>query len=231
MAIAFRKKYVKYFLYLLAIILLLSSCKTSKNNDLLYLEDHELTYRGLTIGKTTVEELLETLGEPARIDEEKTPERVVLNINYRRVYNYIYDVQSHNSIGLIMLDNWSPYGVNFVFYEGYLTLQRIYISKILDYPTPYGINVGDLIENVLDKLPLKPDMKQNISDHMKSGADYTGLLYGNWSDETGYGSFSIRESGRCVDIELVTPTGLELYIIVRNHLVNQIQIGYYNVAK
>jgi hypothetical protein len=236
MTIGSRNKYVKYLcLYLLTIILLLSSCKTSKNNDLHYIEDHELTYRGFTIGETTVEELLETLGEPAKIEEEKTPERVALNINYRRVYNYIYDVYDLGDYSLEFdyagLDYWSPYGVNFVFYEGYLTLQRIYISKILDYPTPYGINIGDLFENTLDKLPLEPNMKKNILDHAKSGEDYAGLLYGNWSEETGYGSFSIRENGRRVDIELVTPTGLELHIVIMSHLVKQIQIGYCNVAK
>jgi len=224
---------VKYLcLYLLSIILLLSSCKTSNNNSLPYLEDHELTYRGLTIGETTVEELLETLGEPVRIDEEKTPERVALTCNYKRIYNYVYDVYDLNNEGLETAGTsyFDPYTVNFVFYEGYLTLQRIYISKILDYPTPYGINIGDLFENALDKLPLEPNMKKNISDHMKTGEDYRGLLYGNWSKETGYGSFSIRESGKRVDIELVTPTGLELLIIIKNHLVRQIQIGYNNIV-
>jgi hypothetical protein len=219
-------------------ILLLSSCKTSKNNDLPYLEDHELTYRGLTIGETTVEELLETLGEPIKIDEEKTPERVHLNCTYKRIYNYVYDGSGlytdslePNDYRSYNLNLWNGYGINFVFYENYLTLQRIYINQTLDYPTPYGINIGDLFENALDKLPLEANMKKNISDHIKSGEDYTGLLYGNWSEETGYGSFSIREGGRRADIELVTPTGLELHIILRNRLVKQIQIGYYNVAK
>lgn len=228
----FRNKYVKHLcLYLLSIILLLSACKTSQSNDLPYLEDHELTYRGFTVGETTVEELLETLGEPERIDEEKTPERVALNCNYKRIYNYLYDVYGLDNHSVSTGYYTAIAGDNFVFYEGYLTLQRIYISKKLDYPTPYGINVADLFETALDKLPLEPNMKKTISDHMKSGEDYTGLLYGNWSVETGYGSFSIREKGKRVDIELVTPTGLELLIIVKNHLVSQIQIGYYNVAR
>jgi hypothetical protein len=199
-----------------------------------YLEDHELTYRGLTIGETTVEELLETFGEPVKKKKEKTPERVALNCNYKCIYNYVYDGYGIYTDNLesddyrkYSLDLWSGYGVNFVFYESYPALQRIYINQMLDYPTPCGINIGDLFENVLEKLALQPNMKKNISDHKKSGKDYTGLLYGNWPDETGYGSFSVRERGRRIDIELINPKGLELHIVVRNQLVKQIQIGCY----
>ena len=216
MTIGFHNKYVKYLcLYLLSIILLLSSCKTSKNNDFPYLKDHELTYRGLTIGETTVEELLETLGEPFEIYQEKTLERSLLS------YYYPYD--KYFADGVL-------FGFDYMFHETPTTLQRIYLKEYSDYPTPYNINISDLLETVLKKLSLEPNIEKNVLDHVKSGEDYTGLLYGTSSGEIGFGSFSIYEKGRKEDIRLVTSTGLELLILIKNHLVGQIEIGYYNVG-
>ena len=179
--------------------------------DLTCLEDHELTYRGLSIGVTTVEELLETLGEPFEIYQERILQRPLL------AYYYLYDGNFIDGV-------WA--GFDFMFYETPPTLQRIYFKKFSDYPTPYGINIADLLETVLNKLSLEPNVKKNILDHVKSGEDYTGLLYGTSSEKIGYGSFSIHEQGRKVDIKLVTSTGLELLILVKNGLVSQFQIGY-----
>ena len=176
-----------------------------------YLEANELTYRGLTIGETTVEELLETLGEPFEIYQEKTMERSLLT------YYYLYYEQFTDGV-------WD--GFEYMFYETPPTLQRIYFKKYSDYPTPYGINIADLLETVLKKLSLEPNIEKSILDRVKSGEDYTGLLYGTSSEDIGYGSFSIHEHGRKVEIKLVTSTGMELLILLKNGLVSQFQIGY-----
>lgn len=188
----------------------LAACEKSMPN-LTYIEDNELTYRGLIIGETTVEELLATMGKPAEIYPEKGLEQSLL------AYYYLYHEGFIDGV-------WA--GFDFMFYETPSTLQRIYFKKYSDYPTPYGINIADLLDTVLNKLPLEPNTEKNVLDHVKSGEDYTGLLYGTSSEEMGYGSFSIHEQGRKVDIKLVTSTGRELLILVKNGLVSQFQIGY-----
>ena len=179
--------------------------------DLAYLDEQELTYRGLTIGETTVEELLETLGEPVEVFQENLLERSLF------AYYYLYYEDFIDGVWI---------GSEFMFYDSPSTLRRIYLKKYTDYPTPYGINIADLLETALNKLSVEPDIVKSILDRVKSGEDYTGLLYGASSEENGYGSFSIREQGRKVDIKLVTPAGLELLILVKNNVVSQLQIGY-----
>ena len=188
----------------------LAACEKSTPN-LICLDDHELTYRGLCIGKTTVEELLETLGEPFKIYQEKILEQPLF------AHYYIYDPNFIDGVFA---------GFDYMFYESPPTLRRIYIKKYSDYPTPYNINIADLLETVLKKLSIGPTIEKNILEHVKSGEDYSGLFYGTSSEKKGYGSFSIREKGRKVDIRLVSPTGLELLILVKNRVVSQFQIGY-----
>ena len=197
-------------LCIMAVVFCLVSCKKSSPNPT-HPEDHELTYRGLSIGETTVEELLETLGEPFKIYQEKNLEQPLF------AFYYVYDPNFIDGVYA---------GFDYMFYESPPTLRRIYIKKYSDYPTPYGINIADLFETVLKKLSFGQNIEKNILEHVKSGQDYSGLLYGTSSAEKGYGSFSIREKGRKVDIRLVNPTGLELLILLKNRVVSQIQIGY-----
>ena len=193
-----------------AVVFCLAACKKSMH-DPTYLEDHELTYRGFTIGETTVEELFEALGEPNETHKERVLERSLID------YYYVYYGDFIDGVRI---------GFDYMFHETPPTLQRIYFKKYSDYPTPYGINIADLLETVLKKLSIEPNIEKIILDHVKSGKDYAGLLYGTSSEEKGYGSFSIHEQGRKVDIKLVTSTSLELLILIKNGLVYQFQIGY-----
>ena len=179
------------------------------NNSIAYLENHELAYRGLILGETTVQEFLYALGEP-------------LDMNRREITEFPYE-------GLVFFD-YIYDGARYIFDdENPQVLFRMSFSEYTDYPTPRGINIGDTLEDIVSKFPNernKLNQNRNIWDYLEVGEDVIPPLYGAWSEETGYGYYDIR-NGFIQSISLITSTGLELFIRFEDHIVTYFSIGYF----
>lgn len=147
---------------------------TEEKNE--YFSSDEAQFNGIVVNVTTVEQMLELLGEPIEIEE-----RMGDSISTA----YIYTGVVYESL------NYS---------ENKIT--SIVITECLDLNSPRDIKIGDSIYSVLDKFPYEKDPAEN--EGLFFGESTVEGAGGMLSEETA-GSDAVKIKKVTITSELVDP--------------------------